>query len=116
MPRYTSPGSQEGSLSTAEMAEMAPLDSCDLGSSTDAGSEYLTPFHLYTSTISPPVPSARLKRKSNDSADNNDQANNDQAKRQRTIIPVATADGNVPLKKTWEMTELKDRKGLLSKF
>jgi len=29
---------------------------------------------------------------------------------------VAVADGSVPLQKTWEMTALNDRKGLLAKF
>ncbi len=37
------------------------------------------------------------------------------AKRKRTL-PVATADGHLPLKKTWEMTELSNRRGLLAKF
>ena len=60
------------------------------------------------------MPTAGLKRKINDSGDKDDAAADHQAKRQRTL--VAMAEGNVPLQKTWEMTELNNQKGLLSKF
>ncbi len=36
--------------------------------------------------------------------------NNHQAKWQRTIIPVAMADGSKQLQKTWEMSVLSDQK------
>ena len=42
--------------------------------------------------------------------------NNHQAKRQRSLAPVAVAGGSVLLQKTWEMTALNDRKGVLAKF
>ena len=57
------------------------------------------------------MPIAGSKRNAVDSGDDDHQA-----KKRRTIAPVIMADGNRPLKATWEMTELKDRKGLLPKF
>ena len=67
----------------------------------------------YSLLIPLPAPTAGSKHKAEDSgADDRDS----QAKKQRIITPVAMADGNLPLKKTWEMTELNNRKGLLAKF
>ena len=57
------------------------------------------------------MPIARSKRNAVDSGDDDCQA-----EKHRTLAPVIMADGNRPLKKTWEMMELKDRKGLLAKF
>ena len=59
------------------------------------------------------APTAGSKRKANDSGDNHHES-----KRQRTVTttPVAMADGNLPLKKTWELMGLKDNLGLLTKF
>ena len=58
------------------------------------------------------MPIAASKRNAVDSGDDD----YCQAKKRRTLAPVAMADGIRPLKKTWEMSELKDRKGLLAKF
>ena len=60
-----------------------------------------------------PVPTAGSKHKADDLGMGD---NDHQAKWQRTLTPVAMSDGNLPLKKTWEMTELKNRRGLLAKF
>ena len=57
------------------------------------------------------MPIARSKQNAIDSG--NDDC---QAKKHRMLAPVLMADGNRPLKKTWEMTELKDHKGMLAKF
>jgi len=66
---------------------------------------------MYTSTIPFPVPTAGSKRKADNSVDDDHQE-----KRRKKIVPVPMVDGNLPLKATWNMTDLKDRKGLLDKF
>ena len=111
MSRSISPRPQ-GSVSAVEMA--LSLGSYNSGSRDGTGGEYSTLFHFYTSIIPPPVPTARSKRKADDLGCADD--NNHQAKRQRPLAPVAMVDGNIPLKKTWEMMELSNRKGLLTKF
>ena len=58
-----------------------------------------------------PAPTDGSKHKADDLGDDNHQA-----KWQRRLPPVAMADGNLPLKKTWEMTELNNCRGLLAKF
>ena len=58
------------------------------------------------------MPIAASKHNAVDSGDDN----YCQVKKCRMLPPVAMADGNRPLKKTWEMLELKDCKGLLAKF
>ena len=42
--------------------------------------------------------------------------NDHRAKRQMPLAPVAMVKGNIRLKRTWEMTELNLRSGLLAKF
>ena len=115
MSRYLSPQSQGESLSTMERAPSP--DSGNSGSSHDAKGEQLTPFHLCTSIFPVPVPTARsAKRKASDLSDGDHQVDAHQAKQQSKLAPVAMAEGNVPLKKTWDLTALKERRGLLSKF
>ena len=58
-----------------------------------------------------PAPTAGSKHKADDLGNNDHQA-----KWQRPLAPVAMADGNLPLKKTWELTELNNQRGLLAKF
>jgi len=96
------------------MERVLSLGSSNSGSSHGNGGEYSTPFHLYTSMIPLPVPTAGPKHKADDLGCKGD--NDHQAKQQRTGAPVVMTDGNVPLKKTWEMTELNNCKGLLAKF
>ena len=106
------PSTSEESMSVAERA-LSPAGSHSTGG-CGTGGEYSIPFHLYTSIIPLPAPTAGSKRK----ADALDGTNDDDhpAKQQKRRGPVAMADGNVPLQKTWEMTELVAHKGLLSKF
>ena len=69
-------------------------------------------LHLCTSLVPLLTPTGMSKCKCNDSGlmDNNER----QVKWHWTNTPVAIAKGNVPLQKTWEMTELS--KELLLKF
>jgi len=68
-------------------------------------------FHMYTSTVSFPVPTAGSKHKADDSVDDDRQE-----KWRKKIVTVPLADGSLPLKATWNATDLKHRKGLLDKF
>lgn len=108
MTRSVSPQSPLSAIETAVLPDDSNSNS---GSSHGAAGEYSTLFHLCTPLNSFPLPTAGSKRNADDLGDNDRQP-----KRQRTLAPVAMADGNLPLKKTWEMTELKNRRGLLAKF
>ena len=109
MTRSLSPRSQ---LSDTERALLSPDPSNSIsGSSHGASSEYSTIFHVCTSIISFPVPTARSKHKADELGDKDCQA-----KWQRSLAPVAMADGHLPLKKTWDLSVLKNRRGLLAKF
>ena len=66
-------------------------------------------LHLCTSLVPLLAPTGMSKRKGDESGLTDD--NEHQAKRRWTNAPVAIAKGNVPLQKTWEMTDLS--KGLL---
>ena len=69
-------------------------------------------LHLCTSLVPLLTPTGMSKRKCDDSGLMDD--NEHQVKQHRINTPVAIAKGNVPLQKTWEMTELS--KELLLKF
>ena len=90
-------------------------------SSHDIRGKYSTARYLYALTTSRPLPPARSKRKAdmrnNDARDDFDLRGKDhQAKRRRRLVPVPMVPGNIPLKKTWEKSELSKRKGLRSRF
>src|SRR6266404_5621210 len=101
-------GSQVGSESAVERA-LSP-ETSHSKSSNGINGEYSTIFNFYTLINMLPVPTAGYKHKPNNSPCMGD--NNCQVKQQRTIIPVAMAEGSIPLKKTWEMSALSDQKVL----
>ena len=70
-------------------------------------------FHFYILIDPLAAPTTGDKRKADDTSHAGD---SDRADRQRTVVRVAMASGNVPLKRTWEMSELGSREGLLTKF
>ena len=109
MTRSLSPRSQ---LSDTERALLSPDPSNSIsGSSHGASGEDSTIFHVCTSIISFLAPTARSKCKADELGDEDRQA-----KQQRSLAPVAMADGHRPLKKTWDSSALKNRRGLLAKF
>jgi len=74
------------------MERVTSPDGSNSGSSpSSANSEYSTWFHMYTSTVSFPVPTARSKRKADDSVDNDHQE-----KRQKKIVDKVTREQRRP--------------------
>ena len=108
MPQIISPPSRE-SVSPVPAERERPTGGSDAGSTHGTGSEYYSFVYITspTSRTNRHVQAQRRRLRAH-------KDNEHQAKRRRTNAPLAIAKGNVPLQKTWEMTELS--KGLLLKF
>ena len=76
--------------------------------------------HIHTSVNLLPTPTARSKHKADNSGHVSDNkcacGHHCQAKWQKTTNPVATANGNIPLKRTWDMTDLKNCPEVFAQF